>query len=229
VQAWHDKPQGAAPPQNERGEIQLRLFALNTRESLTLTPSVSGARTYFDAEELERATRFLRDPRTGDSFPMQSDLLVMALDIEKQFGAHEIRIISGYRTPKPGGRSNHGRGRALDIVVPGAADDEVAKFVRERGFVGVGTYPISGFVHVDLRAQSYFWVDTSGPGRARREHGILPEVAQRSDARAKAAGRMAIGPFAVGTDVDQARQALGAVATPGAATAHPDPETDDDE
>lgn len=31
--------------------------------------------------------------------------------------------------------------------------------------VGVGTYPRSGFVHVDTRDQSYFWIDYSSPGR----------------------------------------------------------------
>ena len=45
----------------------------------------------------------------------------------------EIRVVSGYRVPKPGSRSNHGKGRAVDMVVPGVPDEEVARFAREIG------------------------------------------------------------------------------------------------
>ena len=63
-----------------------------------------------------------------------------------------------------------------DLVVPGASDSDVAKFAREVGFVGVGIYPTSGFVHVDARARSYFWVDSSAPGRRNRERGIMGDL-----------------------------------------------------
>ena len=35
-------------------------------------------------------------------------------------------------------------------MVPGVKDEEVAKYARQTGFVGVGIYPTSGFVHVDV-------------------------------------------------------------------------------
>jgi hypothetical protein len=96
------------------------------------------------------------------------------------------------------------RGRAIDLVVPGASDEEVAKFAREQGFVGVGVYPVSGFLHVDVRERSYFWVDKSGPGKRSRTRGILTDVAAKSDAAAIARGEKAIGPFVVASDVDAA-------------------------
>ena len=68
------------------------------------------------------------------------------------------------------------------MVVPGVADEEVARFVREMGFVGVGVYPTSQFVHVDIRPRSYFWVDFSGPRMKNRERGILGDLAAKSDA-----------------------------------------------
>ena len=61
---------------------------------------------------------------------------------------------------------------------------------------------MSGFVHVDVRERSYFWVDTSGPGKRSRIRGILADVAARSDAQASARGERSVGPFHVGTDVD---------------------------
>ena len=124
--------------------------------------------------------------------------------IQVRFGAEEVRIVSGYRTPRRGKLSNHGRGRAVDLVVPGASDEEVAKFAREQGFVGVGVYPVSGFVHVDVRERSYFWVDTSGPGKRSRTRGILADLAARSDARALARGDRSVAPFTLSDDVDAA-------------------------
>jgi hypothetical protein len=111
----------------------------------------------------------------------------------------------------------------MDLVVPGASDSDVAKFAREEGFAGVGIYPVSGFVHVDVRERSYFWVDTSGPGKRSRIRGILGDVAAKSDAQALARGEHPIGPFHLGTDVDAA---VGSTAL-ASSTAPPVVEEDD--
>jgi hypothetical protein len=34
--------------------------------------------------------------------------------------------------------------------------------------VGVGYYPRSGFVHLDRRDRSFYWIDNSGPGQRSR-------------------------------------------------------------
>ena len=90
----------------------------------------------------------------------------------------------------------------MDLVVPGATDEEVAKLAREQGFAGVGIYPVSGFVHVDVRDRSWFWVDSSGPGRRNRTRGVLGDVAKKSDEQAVARGDKPIAPFPIGNDVD---------------------------
>ena len=64
----------------------------------------------------------------------------------------------------------------------------LAEYVRSLGFVGVGIYPRTGFVHLDVRAASYFWVDYSGAGRRGRVRQILAGVAQRADQAAIARG-----------------------------------------
>ena len=107
--------------------------------------------------------------------------------------------------------------------MPGVSDEEVARFVRDQGFVGCGVYPVSGFVHVDVRERSYFWVDSSGPGKKNRTRGILGDLAARADQRAAERGERPVAPLLVGRDVD----AL--LATETAATAAPPAPAEDDD
>lgn len=110
----------------------------------------------------------------------------------------------------------------MDLVVPGASDEDVAKFAREEGFSGVGIYPVSGFVHIDVRERSYFWVDTSGPGKRSRVRGLLADLAARSDAAALARGERPVPPLHITTDVDTV---LGSATV----TSHPSPPDEEDE
>ncbi len=146
----------------------------------------------------------MRDTRSGNEHPIEPQLLDLVYRLQTHFEAPEVRVVSGYRTPRKARRSNHARGRAIDFVIPGATDEDVAKFARAQGYVGVGVYPTSGFVHVDVRDRSYFWVDGSGPGKRSRIRGILGDVAARSDAEAAQRGDRPVLPFAIGTDVDAA-------------------------
>jgi uncharacterized protein YcbK (DUF882 family) len=199
---WHTPKPNTNAPADERGRPMLVLQGLNHPDHVAI-PARS-ERGGFNAEDLDRAAHVLREASTGNEHPVDPRVLDLVYRVQTHFNAHEIRIISGYRTPKKNGTSNHGKGRAIDLVVPGASDEEVAKFAREQGFVGVGVYPVSGFVHLDVRERSYFWVDTSGPGKRSRTRGILGDIAAKSDAAALARGEKGIGPFVVGTDVDTA-------------------------
>lgn len=220
---WHTAPPGKIAPLDANGKPMLVLQGLNIPDRVELTAATE--RGGFSAEDLDRAARVLRDPSSGNEHPIDPRLLDTIYRLEVRFHAPEIRIISGYRTPRPRApTSNHGRGRAMDLVVPGSTDEDVAKFAREQGFTGVGVYPVSGFVHVDVRERSFFWVDTSGPGKRSRLRGILGDLAAKSDAQALARGEKSVGPFALGTDVDGA---AGARVTPAASTT-PMPDEDDE-
>lgn len=200
--SWHTPTPGKDAPRDTSGRPMLALQALNHPDHVAIP--ARGERGGFAVDDLDRAAHVLREPSTGNEHPVDPRLLDLVYRIQTHFAAQEIRIISGYRTPRGGSTSNHGKGRAMDIVVPGVQNDEVAKFVREQGFVGCGTYPVSGFVHVDIRERSYFWVDTSGPGKRSRIRGILGDLAARADAEAKKRGERPISPFLVGRDVDAA-------------------------
>lgn len=207
VRAWHTPAPGRAPVLDAHGRPMLTLFALNTTERVSL-PALTDAGG-FAASDLDAAAHLLRDPRTGNEHPVDPALLDAVYKIARHFSAQEVRVISGYRTPKPGGHSNHGRGRAMDLIVPGATDEDVAKLAREAGYSGVGVYPVSGFVHVDIRPRSYFWIDTSGPGRRSRLRGVLADVAAKADSAAAARGARPVRPFSLLPDVDAALRAEG--------------------
>lgn len=199
---WHAPTPGKTPSLDAAGRPKLVLQTLNMPDRVELTARTDAGG--FSADDLDRAAHVLREPHSGNEHPVDPHLLDVVYRLQTHFRAHEIRIISGYRTPKPTTHSNHGRGRAIDLVVPGASDEDVAKFAREQGFCGVGVYPVSGFVHVDVRERSYFWVDTSGPGKRSRIRGILGDLAAKSDRDAQGRGEHGALPFVIGGDVDTA-------------------------
>jgi uncharacterized protein YcbK (DUF882 family) len=203
VRSWHTPVPDRTAPLDDAGRPKLVLAALNTQERVELT--ALGAQGGFSSRDLDRAAHVLREPASGNEHPVEPRVLDAVYRIQTHFAAQEIRVISGYRTPASvasGRGSNHGRGRAIDIVVPGTSDQDVAKLARDMGFMGVGVYPTSGFVHVDVRDRSYFWVDSSGPGGKNRERGILGDVAARADRDAVTRGEHGSASSSVGVDVD---------------------------
>jgi uncharacterized protein YcbK (DUF882 family) len=202
VRYLHTPDPSRHAPLDAAGRPQLVLRSVNKREIEALPAATDSGG--FAASDLPRAQHVLRESSTGHESPLEPRVLDLLYRIQRHFNAQEIRVISAYRTPVEGnGQGNHGRGRAVDFVVPGAADEDVARFARELGFVGVGLYPISSFVHVDARSRSYFWTDRSGPGHQSRERGILPELAARSDEAARARGEHPAGEAPEGEALDE--------------------------
>ncbi len=187
VRAWHTPTPGKHAPLDSSGRPMLVLHGMYIGETATLSALTDDGGFYFD--DLSRAGYVLREPGTSNQYPVEARTLDLLYRIQRHFNAQEIRVMSAYRTPVPGnGQGLHGKGRAVDFVVPGAEDADVARFAREQGFAGVGLYPIGSFVHVDTRERSYFWIDRSGPGHTSRERGILLDVARHSDDAARARG-----------------------------------------
>jgi uncharacterized protein YcbK (DUF882 family) len=163
----------------------LVLEILSTQERVELTPLRDDGG--FARDDLALAAHALRDHRTDQECVVDPRLLDLAYRVERRFQAKALRVVSAFRTPRRR-HSNHGKGRAIDLVVPGALDSEVARFARMIGFVGVGLYPRSGFVHLDSRPRSFFWVDRSGPGQRGRLRQVLPKLAELADMKATERG-----------------------------------------
>lgn len=132
---------------------------LHTGESLSVAYWADGA---YLADSVRRIEQVLRDHRTGDVHPIDPGLLDLLHRLRGRLDtAAPFQIISGYRSPATnamladaGGGvardSLHTRGLAADIRVPGRALRAVRDAALSLQGGGVGFYPRSDFVHVDV-------------------------------------------------------------------------------
>lgn len=134
----------------------------------------------FDTAALEVAKHAFGSWEAGPT--PHARLLDLIYAAVLHFDVPYVYLISGVRKDRGGSRHSHGL--AADVVFPGVTDEDLAAWFRAQGFCGVGTYPRSGFVHVDTRDKSYFWVDRSAPGRRGRVVGVRAEEARQVDAAA---------------------------------------------
>ncbi|MEC7518883.1 MAG: DUF882 domain-containing protein [Myxococcota bacterium] len=98
---------------------------------------------------------------------LHPELLVRLQRIGEAFPGRPIELISGYRPHSPS-TSRHHHGRALDLRVRGVDRAQLRDLAVTFPETGVGWYPNSVFVHVDVRREPAYWVDLSGPGEPPR-------------------------------------------------------------
>ena len=135
----------------------LSLLNLHTGEKLVAT-YFEGGRYLPDA--LAALDRVLRDHRTGAVHPMAPGLLDLVAGLASQAGRPDaVQVISGYRSPASNAalhssgvatRSLHMQGMAMDIRIPGVSLARLRDTALALGRGGVGYYPDSDFVHVDV-------------------------------------------------------------------------------
>jgi LysM repeat protein len=95
-------------------------------------------------------------------------LVRLLVDVSDTFGGRPLRIVSGFRTTSFYKDSRHKQSQAVDFSIPGVPNQAVRDYLRTLNKVGVGYYPNSSFVHLDVREYSAYWVDYAGPGEAPR-------------------------------------------------------------
>lgn len=136
----------------------------------TLSVRLLDAKHQIRREALAKLRDFLACHKTGANHPIHWRLASILLSISAHWPDKPILIHSGYRDPsvsEHAKRSNHTRGRAVDIRVPGVPNRRLfALLVRSFQQVGLGYYPNSAFVHLDIREHSAIWVDYAGPGQS---------------------------------------------------------------
>ena len=120
-------------------------------------------------EEVRTQVRdFLACSKTSNDHPIHPRLLSLLHAISAAYPGRRLIVHSGYRDPSVSvhaKRSNHTRGRALDFRVEGVSNRELMTRLRlSFTSVGVGFYPNSLFVHLDVREHTGFWIDYAGPG-----------------------------------------------------------------
>ncbi|MGB0680219.1 MAG: LysM peptidoglycan-binding domain-containing protein [Polyangiales bacterium] len=199
------------------------------RGRLTLQTMPQGRRVHLDLRRpgspaWRRSLHQLRrimGHRRGRPIPRPHPRLLRVLrSVGQRFGGRTVYIISGYRPAGGHTRrtSKHTRSRALDLRVQGVSNRALRNHLRRLANVGVGYYPNSYHVHVDVRGHRAYWVDLSGPGQApryvrkRRRQAERSKAAARADAQAHKAG-------SPGATKDKT-QALPGGAPPSAAARH---------
>lgn len=113
---------------------------------------------------------------------LDEGLLTRLQRIADRFPGHDIELTSGYR-PDARESSRHRTGHALDLRVVGASLEEVHALALSFDESGVGLYPTSEFLHVDVRPRVTRWVDLAGPG----EPANMVEVVTARDGHAHGA------------------------------------------
>jgi uncharacterized protein YcbK (DUF882 family) len=113
---------------------------------------------------------FLDRTKNHDAPPLDARLLTLMQKVSDHWKGRRIEVVSAYRQPLNEGQagSRHAKAKALDFRVAGIPNAVLRDFVRTLGAVGVGYYPNSTFVHLDVREARAFWVDWSRPGEAPR-------------------------------------------------------------
>lgn len=139
---------------------RLMLFHLHTNERINIVYREGDS---YLPGAVNKLDHFLRDHRTGDVITLDPRLFDLLSDLTTAVGHPntEIDIVCGYRTPWSNEflrrtsvgvakHSQHMLGEAIDIRIPGVPTARLrdAALGLHRG--GVGYYPQSQFVHVDL-------------------------------------------------------------------------------
>jgi uncharacterized protein YcbK (DUF882 family) len=137
----------------------LALVNKHTGESLELA--------YFDngdyvAEALTRIDELMRDHRAEERYPISTKLLDLLHDLRTRMKTEEpFQLLSGYRSPMTNAllrkrrkgvarRSYHMMGEAADVYMPGINVRALHTQASRLEAGGVGYYPRSGYVHVDV-------------------------------------------------------------------------------
>jgi LysM repeat protein len=185
----HSRPGGGddwlryASPAKQRGRLELYTYQSRFRgtviEDGKLLPSARQA-----ISELLGAK--------GSHPALSERLLRLLVRVSDTFGGRPLRVVSGYRSSSYFSDSRHKTSEAVDFSVNGVPNDVLRQYLLLLDDVGVGYYPNSSFLHLDVRGCSMQWVDYAGPGEAPRRAPRQPvRTVMASRERALGSGRKA--------------------------------------
>jgi uncharacterized protein YcbK (DUF882 family) len=113
-----------------------------------------------DAAGYSRLRHLMRCQRTTAETPIDPRLIDLLYRISQR--THQkIQLVSGFRAPmfSLATLSYHTRGMAADIRIPGMTPLMARDLAESMGVHGLGYYPVSGFIHVDVRDDFTRWTD----------------------------------------------------------------------
>jgi uncharacterized protein YcbK (DUF882 family) len=152
------------PLDKPSGDVWVRAENLNEEVRVNIYKADGS----FDNAALAQLDELFRCTKTGEVRAVRAELYEQLSRFYDHFEGKRIDLVSGLRGDERNS-SRHFHASAMDIKIRGISIKEMYKYAEslDGGGMGVGIYPVSGFIHVDFRAPgepSYRWTDTSGPG-----------------------------------------------------------------
>ena len=144
---------------------RLKFYNLHTSEQLDIVYFEKG---HYVPQALAEIDHILRDYRQNVVKPIHPALLDLVVAIRRKLHTDaEVAVISGYRTPQTNAmlaahgdgvahHSLHMDGMALDWRIPGRTLEQLHRVALAMRGGGVGYYPSSDFVHVDVGRVRYW-------------------------------------------------------------------------
>jgi uncharacterized protein YcbK (DUF882 family) len=152
-------PGQALAAMSNEPERKLSFYHLHTGEKLSAVYWADGA---YQQDSLADIYHVLRDFRSGDVSPIDIGLLDLLHSLSMRLDTTaEFQVVSGYRSPTTNAmlaknssgvarHSLHMDGLAIDIRLPGRDLAKVHRAALALKGGGVGYYPVSDFVHMDV-------------------------------------------------------------------------------
>jgi len=146
-------------------ERVLQFYNTHTDEKIK---TVYWCRGEYVPQALDDINHILRDYRTGETKEIDIHLVELLFTLQQKLeSADPFHIISGYRSPATNAilrmiskgiakDSLHTDGKAIDIRLPGYGLNTVKRAAVDLQMGGVGYYPLSDFVHVDVGRVRYW-------------------------------------------------------------------------
>jgi uncharacterized protein YcbK (DUF882 family) len=130
----------------------------NTGEEVEVALNLSTGEV--DAAGYVRLRHMMRCLRTTAETPIDPRLIDLLYRIAQRT-RQKLILVSGFRAPmfSLATLSYHTRGMAADIRIPGMTPLMARDLAESMGVHGLGYYPVSGFIHVDVRDDNSRWTD----------------------------------------------------------------------
>jgi len=141
------------------GEIgRFAMESANTGEEIIVPLDLGTGEV--EAAAYRRLRHFMRCLRTGAETPVDPRLIDLLYRIAQRT-RQKLILVSGFRAPmfSTATLSYHTRGMAADIRIPGMTPLMARDLAESMGVHGLGYYPVSGFIHVDVRDERVRWID----------------------------------------------------------------------
>ncbi|WP_394829899.1 YcbK family protein [Pendulispora albinea] len=158
----------------------IRVYYANTEDEISIR--LYSADGSVDPNALA-SFRSIVAAKGAEPAPMHPRLVQLVMKAAYHFGAHSVVVVSAYRPSRSRSAGKHATGEAIDFKLKGVSSKKIASYVRHfpRAGVGIYTHPDTQYVHLDVREESFHWLDASPPGKHAHEKKLNDPTREERD------------------------------------------------